>query len=257
MPIRPSTRSTSRLVVTHSGSSTTINNFPDFCDIILNLAKAYSSIYFPTYDLQSFCHSILCGQLVISSRPVIRYFAVNLRSPVDLSSDALRPTYDLPSTCHPMLCGQLMISLRPVIRCFAVNLWSPVDLSSDTLWPTYDFQSSCYSVLCSQLIISRRPVIRCFAANLWSPVVLSFDNLRPTYDLLLKAANPTTLFPYEPSGPDIYDVRMHLYVIIWMQNTTSSMELFFFFFFSIICSSFYATLISITLFTIVFLFPLL
>jgi hypothetical protein len=39
-----------------------------------------------TYDLQSSCHLILCGQLMISSRTVIWSFATNLCSPIVLSN---------------------------------------------------------------------------------------------------------------------------------------------------------------------------
>ena len=134
---------------------------------------------------------MLCGQLMISSRPVIRYFAANLWSPVVLSFGTLQQTYDLLSTCHPMLCGQLMIFSRPVVLYLAANLWSPVVLSFVTLQPTYDLPSTCHPMLCGQLMISSRPVIRYFASyavDKCYSVIQKANQLSLTNSL--KAVNP-------------------------------------------------------------------
>ena len=195
---------------------------------------------------------------MVSSHPVIRCFAANLWSPVVLSFGNLRPTYDTKSSRHSIICSQLLVSSRPVIRCFVATLWSSVVLSSDALRPTYDLQSSCRQMLCGQLTISSRPVIWHFAAY---AVDKRQSTIQEANQLSLmnslKAVNPTTLYPYGASGPDIYDVRMHLYVIIWMQNTASSMERIFLLSCSIKCPSFYATRKFITLFTRGCLWPLL
>jgi hypothetical protein len=64
-------------------------------------------------------------------------------------------------------------------------------------------------------MISSRPDIRHFAAKAFDkPYSIIQEANQLPLTISLKAVNPITLYPYGPSGPDIYDVRKPLYIII-------------------------------------------